>query len=988
MPAFAGDVGPNSISGGGDADTLTGLAGADTLDGGAGNDVLDGGSGDDLLIGGSGDDVIDGGDGIDTVSYANATGRIYGDTGMLGPAFEIDRLSHVENIDGSPYNDVFGGDANGNRLRGFAGSDSLRGGDGADTIEGGADGDELTGSEGDDLLIGGAETDGLRGGAGSDTFRVLRGDAPASGVWDVVYDWTSEDRLDFGLQGGAYVEITAADNGRNQANALIAAGARYVAVNMLANGSTDVIVYADTAGDGGAAEDAVLLVGRTLDDISAVNVGASSTLPPPPPGTPGFTPQGTSGPDTINGGPADEYIQGQDGDDVLSGGGGNDTIDGGTGTDTFSYAGAGGGGVRVLLGISSNQDVGGGQGVDSLTSIERLIGSPFGDSLTGSSNGDTIFGGAGNDSIFGSVGPDVLWGEAGDDQILGDGQLDGGDGADSLTGRSVGATLHGGAGNDVLTLVTGAAYGDDGNDTLSGSASSTAAATFDAGGGDNRVTGGSGADTVTAGGGNDTLNGGAGHDEIFSGGGADLILIGAHEALVGNADAIYGFGPTDRLSFAGGALPGNYLELTAADYGAAQSMANARIASGEANFVAVAVGADVALFVDTGNDNGTADDAVVLKGVTLADIDRSNLVVGADAQPVPPPAPPSGGSSGATAIMQGNLDLIHLRNLLGATIEVATSTSLELRGPLAGASLQGQGLTYDSNEQLTGGAVTVISIWANGANGPLGSAAALSLPNISAAPFGTWVATDATQTALATIFAGADRIQGGVGADLMRGFDGNDLIYALGGQDTVFGGLGDDVIYAVFPPGLSGAMGSGATYLRGDEGNDYVTGGPSFDDINGNMGDDTATGGLGDDWVVGGKDSDLLLGDAGADLVYGNLGADTCEGGDGADIVRGGQDNDVVRGGAGADYVSGDRGDDTVTGGSGADIFHSFGDAGIDRVLDFTLSDGDRVQLDPGTQYAVAQVAADTVITMSGGAQMTLVGVSMTSLTGNWIGVG
>jgi serralysin len=43
------------------------------------------------------------------------------------------------------------------------------------------------------------------------------------------------------------------------------------------------------------------------------------------------------------------------------------------------------------------------------------------------------------------------------------------------------------------------------------------------------------------------------------------------------------------------------------------------------------------------------------------------------------------------------------------------------------------------------------------------------------------------------------------------------------------------------------------------------------------------------------------------------------------------------------------------------------------------------VQLDPGTTYSVAQVGADTVITMGGGAQMTLVGVSMATLTDGWI---
>jgi serralysin len=108
-------------------------------------------------------------------------------------------------------------------------------------------------------------------------------------------------------------------------------------------------------------------------------------------------------------------------------------------------------------------------------------------------------------------------------------------------------------------------------------------------------------------------------------------------------------------------------------------------------------------------------------------------------------------------------------------------------------------------------------------------------------------------------------------------------------------------------------------------------------------------------------------------------------GGDGNDIVRGGQDNDLVFGGAGDDFVSGDKGNDTMTGGAGADSFHTFGDAGIDRVTDFNRGEGDRVQLDPGTQYTVSQVGADTVINMTGGGQMILVGVSMSTLTPGWI---
>ena len=229
------------------------------------------------------------------------------------------------------------------------------------------------------------------------------------------------------------------------------------------------------------------------------------------------------------------------------------------------------------------------------------------------------------------------------------------------------------------------------------------------------------------------------------------------------------------------------------------------------------------------------------------------------------------------------------------------------------------------------------------------------------------------------------QIQGTVGSEVLTGGLGGDTLQGLGGQDTINGGSGDDVIYALAAPGNTAAIGVGQTYLRGDDGNDSITGGPSFDDINGNVGNDTCVGGDGADYVVGGKDNDLLFGGSGNDLVYGNLGDDTCNGDDGDDIVRGGQGNDLISGGNGADYISGDKGDDTMTGGAGADIFHTFGDAGIDRVTDFNLTQGDRVQVDPGTQFTVAQVGSDTVINMTGGGQMILVGVAMSSLTDGWI---
>jgi Ca2+-binding RTX toxin-like protein len=213
---------------------------------------------------------------------------------------------------------------------------------------------------------------------------------------------------------------------------------------------------------------------------------------------------------------------------------------------------------------------------------------------------------------------------------------------------------------------------------------------------------------------------------------------------------------------------------------------------------------------------------------------------------------------------------------------------------------------------------------------------------------------------------GADDVYGGAGRDLLDGGDGD---------DHMFGGLGDDTL----------TDSAGQNYLRGEEGDDSIAGGSGFDDANGNMGNDTIHGNGGDDYSVGGKDNDMLFGDAGNDIVWGNLGNDTLDGGDGNDQVRGGQGDDVVNGGAGNDFVSGDRGNDTITGGAGADNFHGSQDAGIDRVLDFNLAEGDRVQLDPGTTYTLSQVGADTVLDMGGGNQMILVGVQMSTLTTGWV---
>jgi Ca2+-binding RTX toxin-like protein len=313
-----------------------------------------------------------------------------------------------------------------------------------------------------------------------------------------------------------------------------------------------------------------------------------------------------------------------------------------------------------------------------------------------------------------------------------------------------------------------------------------------------------------------------------------------------------------------------------------------------------------------------------------------------------------------TAAVGVDFDTLDLGPLGAAAVSNSGSTSVLLTLGAITAQLTGVGFDFGASGPPTAGTISRIVIAEGGAQAY--DISGLSLP---AASFRTWVVSGDNAATKAGIFGGADQIAGSSQADLLRGF---------AGADTINAGEGDDVVIE------SG----GANYLRGEGGNDSLQGGADFDDINGNMGADTAAGGLGDDWVVGGKDNDLLFGDDGGDLVYGNLGDDVCHGGAGDDVVRGGQSNDSLTGDAGNDFVSGDRGDDTMTGGLGADRFHSSSDAGIDRVLDFSVAQGDRVQLDPGTTYAVSQVGGDTVITLSAG-QVILVGVSMGALTADSI---
>jgi Ca2+-binding RTX toxin-like protein/lipopolysaccharide export system protein LptC len=92
--------------------------------------------------------------------------------------------------------------------------------------------------------------------------------------------------------------------------------------------------------------------------------------------------------------------------------------------------------------------------------------------------------------------------------------------------------------------------------------------------------------------------------------------------------------------------------------------------------------------------------------------------------------------------------------------------------------------------------------------------------------------------------------------------------------------------------------------------------------------------------------NDTLTGTAGNNLMFGLAGDDKLDGGAGSDTLLGGSGNDTLLGGDGDDTLMGGTGNDALTGGKGADTFvWKAGDVGKDVIKDFSVAEGDRIDL-------------------------------------------
>ena len=159
---------------------------------------------------------------------------------------------------------------------------------------------------------------------------------------------------------------------------------------------------------------------------------------------------GTSGNDTLEGGPGRDILSGLAGNDELYGAGGADLIDGGPGRDIVGY-------------LSTDED-------PSATTTQRVeadltIGAyRVGGVVSRVSNVESAYGGASADLLRGNGRANDFWAGPGNDRLYGLGgndRLEGGEGADALYGGSGDDTLNGGygLGTDILD-------GGFGNDLL------------------------------------------------------------------------------------------------------------------------------------------------------------------------------------------------------------------------------------------------------------------------------------------------------------------------------------------------------------------------------------------------------------------------------------------------------------------------------------------------------------------------------------------
>jgi Ca2+-binding RTX toxin-like protein len=994
-----GAGGDDALDAGAGDDTIIDIGGVTTtISGGIGNDsitvsndligLVDGGAGNDVFVSDFGFSIgltflnvealhtnghvtfgtAEQFEAFDSIAYnaANPSQQVnltLSQSGIVNLADEL--VGRFAVFTGSAGDDVVTLGVGGDTLDGADGNDVLNSGDGNDTVT------DLQGTStsidaggGNDVISTGAGMIGtINGGAGIDTFQV-----------------------DFFFGGAGFaagLAITGVENLYVGTPAFTATAEQLEAFDTIARGDSDLAGQVTLVVSQSATLDlATELEGRSAC-LTATTGNNSITL--------------GSGDDSLVTGLGNDLLNGGAGNDFLYGGGGADTFIGGAGNDTFSADGGGDDtadysadplGIRVNLhdtlvqnGLAADTVLDGFGGTDIATNVSNIIGSAHADEIWGGGFSNIVNAGDGNDFVNGHDGNDVLHGEAGNDTLEGGNGADlieGGDGNDILRGQGGDDNVSGGEGDDIVggggglidildggngfdlvgyanssaavtvnllnsTASGGHADGDtisnfegaigsDHNDTLYGS---NAVNTLRGEIGNDTLVGNGGNDSLQGGDGDDALNGGAGADTMDGGNGVDRAT---YSTQTGNL-IVYLTGVASVGFEAQGDVLTNIENVTLGS-GNDQAHGNA-----DANLIDGLAGNDT-LIGNGGADTlrgGDGDD--VLIGGAGADslqggngIDRAsysdqtaNLTIyltgqtnsGGDAtgDTFNSIENATGGQGNDTITGNGDANFIDgftgNDTLLGGagndTLRGGDGDDVIVGGAGADSIQGGNGNDRVSYSDQTANLIVYLTGSANSGGGAAGDTLN-SIENLTAGQ-------------------GNDFAYGNDGANLVDGFLGNDVVYGYAGNDILRGGEGNDVLVG----------GAGADSLQGGNGTDRVAYSDQLVDLVINLDGTPNTGGdaAGDffssiEQVTAGQANDTVNGDGNANLLDGQAGNDTLNGNGGSDILRGGNGDDSLTGGLG---------NDNLTGGGNNDTFVFQDGWGIDTIVDFDVSDLERIDL-------------------------------------------
>jgi len=721
-----------------------------------------------------------------------------------------------------------------------------------------------------------------------------------------------------------------------------------------------------------------------------------------------------------------ENIVGTGFDDTFLGSPENNSFDGGAGTDTISYAEAGVSGIVVDIGANglgdgtASNDGGGGGGVDSLLSIENVIGSLGNDTITGDAGNNLIMGGLGSDTLDGAGSGDtdtlsfadlsggfvtldldastaVFSGDAStdnfsnfedyvltaqDDVLLnsaGNDIVDAGAGTADTVNFSLSsavsvdlqagtATDNGGGagiaiGNDTLTNFENV-VGSNLDDIITGS---TANNSLSGGGGDDTLSGGGG-------GGNDTLDGGAGNNTVSYASAAGSVLADLSTLSATND----GDGGSDTFVNIQNLTGSSYIDVLNGD--------------GAVNIIIGGAGND---FIDGkgGDDDlqGGNNNDTITGGAGIDTIDGGS---GTDT------ASYTGAAGGITVDFSDPAPNIQVTNDGDSASDTLISIeTISASGNADTFIMDNVAITIDGN-----GNTDFVDY-----SGMTGSNLTVRLDNVSFQIFGGSGSTQRiTEVENVTTADGDDTIYGSSSANVINAGTGDNYVYGSAGIDTIVFGAGNDTLdYSTASTAITSVTldvngdglidrGSaddtvtGVENIIGTTSGDTLTGNSGVNYLGGYNGNDTLAGGTGNDFLDGGNGTDTInyvsrtdaTGGISFDLSVidaaldpfgnGSYKAVTLNGAGEIDyiknveIIRGTNDDDTMTGNSsanqfygndGVDTINGGDGNDTIYGGNGDDII----DGGNNNDTIYGEAGADTINGGAGTDVIIGGAGIDTI---------------------------